>query len=951
MGGAVLSLCALLAAAWTLVPAPRTAWASGAVEGEAGGPPAAALESDLVRIEVDAGGRNLRFLDRGTGTDHLDHGSASFLASLRAQGLEHRLSAASGDGDRVRLEFASAGATATVRVSAGRRHIDLEVVSFEGAGVDSFRFVDVPLALEGRPGEPLAACALALNLKTRVDEIPQPSQRLRATCYSRFGFVGARVALVVCPPAELRDALKDVVSAAPELPRSPVGGPWALDAPIARGSYLFNFGGLSESTADEWIEIARKTGMNQIDFHGGNSFRFGDCRPNPETYPQGLRSLKAAVDRLHAAGISAGLHTYAFFIDKRCPWVTPVPDPRLAKDATFTLAEAITADMAAARVLEPTAGVSTVTGFFVRNSVTLQVDDELMTYSGVSKERPYGFTGLKRGALGTRAAPHAAGRPVHHLKECFGLLVPDGDSTLLEEVAARTAEAFNDGGFDMMYLDALDGEDILGGAENGWHYGSKFVFEIWKRLARPAAMEMSTFHHHLWFVRSRMGAWDHPTRSHKRFIDIHCEANEAVRRMFLPAHLGWWAVKTWSGIQGEPTFADDIEYLCAKALGHDVGFSVMGIDPVSVQSVPAFERLCGIMSRYEDLRRASYFPEAVKAKLREPGKEFTLFSDAAGQWRFRRVQHEKRKVEAIDGERNVWIVENPFGEQPLAVRIEALMSAGPYDAAGNVTRADFSDPREFAPAAAARGVTPSLGPGTDSARPGLVSAAFSAASTGMVDRKAAWAMGRRTFSPPLDLSRHQAIGLWVRGDGHGEVLNLQLTCPSHLVAGIGEHYVPIDFTGWRYFELIEPEGERYGEYSWPYGSPYSIYRESVDYGHVESLGLWLNDLPPNGQATCLLSPVRALPIVAAKLRRPTVTVGGKTIVFPVELEPGSYLELDAGSALRQLGPDGKLLGEMKLSGELPVLCPGANGITFTCEGDPGIRPRARVTLVLQGGEI
>ena len=39
--------------------------------------------------------------------------------------------------------------------------------------------------------------------------------------------------------------------------------------------------------------------------------------------------------RINAAGISAGLHTYAFFIAKDCPWVTPVPDRRLASDATF----------------------------------------------------------------------------------------------------------------------------------------------------------------------------------------------------------------------------------------------------------------------------------------------------------------------------------------------------------------------------------------------------------------------------------------------------------------------------------------------------------------------------------------------------------------------------------------------------------------------------------------
>ncbi len=164
------------------------------------------------------------------------------------------------------------------------------------------------------------------------------------------------------------------------------------------------------------------------------------------------------------------------------------------------------------------------------------------------------------------------GAKVHHLKECFGLFVPDPDTTLLTEVAAATADTFNECGFDMIYFDALDGEDILGGAQWSWHYGSRFVYEVWQRLKKPALMEMSTFHHHLWCVRSRLCAWDHPVRSHKRFIDLHNADNENSRRMFLPGELGWWALKSWSGPQGEPTFADDIEYLMTKGSGRRYGF-------------------------------------------------------------------------------------------------------------------------------------------------------------------------------------------------------------------------------------------------------------------------------------------------------------------------------------------------------------------------------------------
>lgn len=71
--------------------------------------------------------------------------------------------------------------------------------------------------------------------------------------------------------------------------------------------------------------------------------------------------MKAMTDKLHAAGILAGLHTYAFFLDKKSKWVTPIPDPRLAKDAIFTLAAPLDAATAMVPVAETTEAMHTTT--------------------------------------------------------------------------------------------------------------------------------------------------------------------------------------------------------------------------------------------------------------------------------------------------------------------------------------------------------------------------------------------------------------------------------------------------------------------------------------------------------------------------------------------------------------------------------------------------------------
>ncbi len=706
---------------------------------------AAAVETEYVKYVLGADGRSLRLIDKKSGTDYCQTTPAVALARITVNGKEHPASSAKADGDQVVLGFGDTGARAAVKFVRHPRYFIVEVVSVEGTGVEVCTFLDLPLTLKAKPGEPLTACALALNLKTNVSEIPQPVSRLTAMCHRRFGFVGAQAAVVACPPDQLRTVLQEAVTEAPDLPHSPLGGPWAMDHDVNRGSYLFDFGDLNEKTVDDWIKLARQLGMNQIDFHGGTSFRFGDCRPNPAIFPNGLASMKAVIDRLHEAGIKAGLHTYAFFIAKDAPWVTPVPDPRLGKDGLYTLASDLAADAVTVPVNESLEGRDLKTGFFERNSLTVQIGDELIVYAGLSKEKPYAFTKCQRGAHGTKASAHAAGEKVHHLKQCFFLFTPDGDSTLLEEVAQKTADTYNACGFDMMYLDALDGEGILGGNEYGWHYGSKFVFELFKRVKKPPVMEMSTFHHHLWYVRSRMGAWDHPNRSHKRFIDVHCEANAGLARMFLPGHLGWWAVKTYTDIQNEPTYADDIEYLCGKCIGNDCGFSVMGVNPGNINKVPVFGRLGEIMRNYEELRHAKYFDEATRAKLAEAGKEFTLFKAEDGRWRLRPVQYAKHKVEGLEDWARIWRVENPYGRQPVRLRIEALPSVGSYESPGGIVVEDFSDTADFSERQANTGVTADLRPSMEQVKGNTVSGVFTASSSSKVGKTAAWAKIGKKF--------------------------------------------------------------------------------------------------------------------------------------------------------------------------------------------------------------
>lgn len=968
---------------------------SAQVSAARGGKMDATFENNYLKLTIGSDGKALHFIDRKTGSDYCKPGTP--FARVARAGKEYPATAASREGDLLRLSFGDSGIEANVKITSRGDYFVAEVVSLtspptppghsngmreanpldsqerEGgtaAQVDTFVTIDIQLKLKGSIDEPFSGCVLALDLQSNIEAWPGPCSRLLATTYSKFGFKGAETAIIGCPPGKMRGILQQAISAAPDMPHSALGGPWAMDAPEARGSYLFNFDGITEANADKWIALAKALGMTQIDFHGGSSFRFGDCRPNPATYPNGFADLKAAIDKLHAAGIRAGLHTYAFMIAKDCPWVTNA-DPRLRWDKSFTLSDALSETDTTVKVDESTKDISTVTGFFVRNSITIRIDNELINFSGVSDEGSSGnsvagrFTGCTRGAYGTKVASHAKGAKAYHLLECFGLFAPDGEATLLAEVAQKTADAFNECGFDNIYLDALDAEDVAGGPEWGWHYGSKFAWEICKRLKKPALMEMSTFHHHLWCIRSRMGAWDHPSRSHKQFIDNHVAANNLNAKIFLPSQLGWWAIKAWNGAQGEPTTPDVMEYLLCKALANDTGYALMGINPDNYAVSQFMQRLAPISKRYEELRLSGRVPEPIKAKLREPGKEFRLETQPNGDWQFRPIRYDRHKAESAE---TMWQVKSDFSKQPLKLRIEALLSAGPYDAPDNVMIADFVNPSALPTRHSPPSITADLTASTDQAKAGQASGCFTATSK-RSSRSGAWTMVEKTFTPPLDLSKQQGMGVWIYGDGQGEILNFQVQSPHHISDAMAGHYVTVDFTGWRYFELIEPEAERFRNYVWPFNRPklewdkeedsadraaqhwvagqYGIYRESVSYGQVGSLSIWYNNLPPGKTVKTYISPVKALPLVTQKLVNPSITIGGKTLRFAIEMESGSYLEFNSTDDCKVYDKEGVLIGDLKPTGDVPDVAKGENEVRFSATaGD--VNPRAYVTVITEG---
>ncbi|MCU0918062.1 MAG: hypothetical protein MUC88_26395 [Planctomycetes bacterium] len=906
------------------------------------------IEDPHLRYTISAEGRNLAFVDRTTGVDYLKRDVRSVCALVRCGGAEYPVTSARLAHGQLSLEFSQAKAKVVLQIEPHDSYIRLAVDSVSGDNLESIVFLNIPLTLQGRPAEPFGACALSLNLITRVDPLPALQTSLRASCCGKFGMKGAKVAIVGMPMPGMLEALKQVLTEAEEMPPCPVAGPWAREVSFNHGSYLFNFGSLTESNVDEWIAMAQNPGVTQIDNHGGGSFfRFGDFALNDKKWPDGWDTYRRIVKRLHDAGIGSIFHTYAFFIDKQSKYVRPVPDQRLDAFRTFTLAEDISADATEIAVAESTQGMTTVTGFFEHNSVILHIGDELVTFGAVSQGPPWRFTKVQRGALGTRAAAHEKDTKARHLKECFGLLVPNPESTLFDEIARNHAQIVNSCGFDGIYLDAIDGSSILRGPDECWYWADKFVFEIQRHLQKPVGMEMSAMWHHFWQYRTRWQAWDYPQRGHKRFIDLH--ADSVNGGLLLPLHLGWWNFQQFNPPQVEPTYPDVIEYLGAKLIGWDAGISLTsGVDQARLSAVPLFGRAVDILRTCEELRRGNAFDETIKAQLRQPGKEFSLIRDESGKWRFRPSVYASHVASSAEPWSLSWTMDNPFSEQPVTFRLEALMTAGSYDDPNNIVLADLSEPSQFAGAPrTAGGVTASLSQAPDGARQAGV---FTATSSGAVPRPAAWARLDRKFDHFLNLKGREAVGLWIDGDEQGQIIAVRLQSPQHISYGaVADRYIPVDFTGRRQFTLVETESTRWSDYVWNDGKGlYNVYRETIDFGTVESLTVWYNNLPKDQPARCVIGPVKALRMLSCTVKNPAVTINGKTVVFSAEMPSGSYLEFTSGKDGTLYGPKGEVMANVSPEGPVSLLRAGESQIQFSCDAAAGPAPRVRLTVSAHG---
>ncbi len=891
------------------------------------------FENDLARLAIAANGRLEELGCRATGENYAAEQAPLGVFSATRDGRSFPAHLVTAEDDVLTVQFIEPDVRAKVRVTPRKEHFLLEVLQVEPQDVESLtiefplqRLATVGAAFNATYDDQFGACFFGTTVNSRNLPTSHSTtvQGLRVGCYAKHGMVGAKFALVAAPMAQFNESIM-AAERDNGLPCPLLEGKWARFSEPVRRSYLFGVG-VTEQDVDKLIEYAKIGNFGTIIILKNDWLaNHGHYDINTRGFPEGVASVKRMVDKIHAAGMGAGVHVFGPSISPNDPYITPKPDDRLATVPCPPLAEAVDEQATTLTFAEqpnlPPKNVETQAfpGRYLR------IGDEIIRYGEAESGPPFRYTGCVRGALGTGAQAHPAGAEVKGLLAMWGFFLVDPDSTLAEEITQNFADLVNECGFDMVYFDASDG--IQDAYLDRWYYLNKLHLGYYSKFNHDVLYQTSngTGWDICWHIVPRSASAD----GHgdlKWYLDQRLNGMLGMAANYTRSDVGWYYMF-------DEVRPDQIEYVCAKTIGIDGSISIE-TSRASMEKHPRARQMIEMVGRYEKCRLSRYFPEEIRERLKEPARDFKLFARGEKDWVLYRARYEEpRTVDVLDGAQNVFPVHNDGdGPRPLGVEIvrgdrkvvsadyqdPAALTIETFDDAAEYRESERNDYEKFViggdkvqsdAGPVRQGVTQSFSTTAEGALVGGSCGVYSAKNAGI---DGGWGGIGRRFAEPLDLSAYKAICLQLHGDEAGGALRFQFRDVAGQSADL---VIPIGYKGWR-MHTMDPS-------DFP----------AFDWSKTEYLLFYFNGLPQNADVKVLLDDVRAVPNVdvGTSVTEPTCIVNGTSVTFPVELGRGQAVTAEGLGGV-SFWQGGMLPGRtLEVSQEALVLQPGENVIELQCK--------------------
>ena len=745
---------------------------------------------------------------------------------------------------------------------------------------------------------------------------------------------GWRAGMVVGARRHLVEGLRQMTREA-GVPTTINGGAWSLGAEANRGSYVF--ADLWSFQTDDWIDLALRGGLSTIHLHSWWK-SLGHYRYNKALYPEGAASWSNTVAKIHAAGLKAGFHTLTGCIRATDEWVASEDCTNLLDRCTHKLTRPFAPEDTVLYVDDMPDNLHHTFLAYGSYGNAIRIGREVFQYTGVKRDKPYAFTGIKRAAFKTPLNKETipAGEEAHCLFQHYAAFYPKPDSPLADKLGEEIGLACKEGNLDQIYLDGAEGVTDR-------YVNDKIRDRIVPHLPKTLLIEGSNNDAYNWWFLSRYGAWDRVMYGVKRLHDTHLRLIENARKgNLLEPQMGWWM--PWTGCDLSRThMLDDMEYFASHNAGVDTASALQGMNNVGYLPYSTMRQLT-LYGWYERFRLARAFAPGVQERFAEPRSEYRLRQGKDGAWTVAPVTAVVQRVTGHPDGSDRWSFE--LAEKRTAsIRVEALWTELP--AANAVTLVSPDDMDSLSLYSPTTRVSFALAKATDTEHGEVLD--FKAHNRS-ASPFGACAIATRKWedSNCLSLNGNRAFGAWVKGDGKGGAIIFEVQSPRLYGFGISHHVAWNDFTGWRHltFLLRERDADAMRDFAWPVGfNPMPMCASRIDTNHVGSVAVMLNDLPCNRDVNVQVGEIHAMRAERNRTSGGTLAVNGRRIAIPFAMESGEFAELDGGE-WRRYSSQGDLLE--KTPGPQVELSAGENVMHYAVgKADRGTS-RAEVTVFACG---
>lgn len=473
--------------------------------------------------------------------------------------------------------------------------------------------------------------------------------------------VGSKIALFGCAEPEALSRIGEI-EISEGLPHPLINGVWHKQSPETGRAYLIT--DFSEANIDKMLAYAQQAGLMSL--YNMDAFRsWGHFEPEPKQFPNGLAGVKACADKAAKLGLRIGVHTLTSFIHTHDPYVTPIPDKRLAVAGTSTLAQAI--DAAAKEIQVESKYYFTNLTHSTLHAV--KIGDEILRYRDVTPEPPYRLLDCQRGAFGTKASDHPHGATAAMLLDYpYQTLFPNFE--LQQEMAGNLARFFNETG--VSQLD-FDGHECCYSSGQGDYGIEAFSEKVFKDTKHTLVNGTSTPSHYYWHI-CHYWNWGEPWYGGFREsqADSRLQNQPYLERNYMPNMLGWFQLTA-------ATTPEDIEWMMARAAGFHAGFALVATQK-SLADNPKTPQLLGLIKLWQEANSNRVFTAQQVTRLQNPENDFHLEKGDTG-WKlfpFRKYnfQHGKQVLQPGQPTFSEWEFNNSDAPQPFAFALTVLGKEG-----------------------------------------------------------------------------------------------------------------------------------------------------------------------------------------------------------------------------------------------------------------------------------